>query len=133
MIHGALDGYSRMVVYLHAATDNKASTVLQLFQSAVQCYNLPSRVRSDCGIESIEVSRFMLQSRGLNRGSHITGTSVHNHRMERLWRDVNRVIVSRFLNIFLFLEQRTILDTCSLVFLFIQAFLVLLKRGGATK
>ena len=67
MIHGALDGYSRMVVYLHAATDNKASTVLQLFQTAVQCCNLPSRVRSDCGMENIEVPRFMLQSRGLNR------------------------------------------------------------------
>lgn len=43
----------------------------------------------------------------------MTGTSVHNQRIERLWRDVNRVIVSRFLNIFLFLEQRTILDTTS--------------------
>lgn len=30
-----------------------------------------------------------------------------------MWRDVNRVIVSRFLNIFLFLEQRAMLDATS--------------------
>ncbi|XP_068735298.1 uncharacterized protein [Montipora capricornis] len=107
-----------MVVYLRAATDNKASTVLQLFQTAVRCDNLPTRVRSDCGMENIEVARFMLQSRGLNRGSQITGTSVHNQRIERLWRDVNPVIVSRFLNIFLFLEQKTILETTGEVHLY---------------
>ena len=40
----------------------------------------------------------------------ITGTSVHNQRIERLWRDVNRVIVSRFLNIFMYLEHVQWLD-----------------------
>ena len=37
-------------------------------------------------------------------------TSVHNQRIERLWRDVNRVVVSRFLNIFLYLERQNELD-----------------------
>ena len=118
VIHGGIDGYSRMIVFLHASTNNMASTVLQHFQSAVDRCNLPSRVRSDLGVENIEVARFMLQARGLNRGSHITGKSVHNQRIERLWCDVNRVIVSRFLNIFLFLEQRMILDATDEVHLF---------------
>ncbi|CAB4038688.1 Hypothetical predicted protein [Paramuricea clavata] len=33
-----------------------------------------------------------------------------SRQIERLWRDVNRVICSRFLNIFLFLEQRNLFD-----------------------
>lgn len=110
VIHGGIDGYSRLVVYLKASTNNTATTVFASFQEAVQQYNLPSRVRSDLGFENIEVGRYMLEQRGLNRGSIVTGTSVHNQRIERLWRDVNRIIVARFLNIFLYLEDQGVFD-----------------------
>ena len=118
VLHGGLDGFSRIIVFLQASTNNGASTVLQYFQSAVEHYNLSSRVRSDLGMENIEVAHFVLQERSLNRGSHITGKSVHNQRIEHLWCDVNRVIVSRFLNIFLFLEHSGILDPTDEVHLF---------------
>ena len=105
VIHGGIDGYSRLVVFLKASTNNRASTVFSCFQEAVTLFNLPSRVRTDLGLENIDVARFMVHTRGVNRGSIITGTSVHNQRIERLWREVNSIVCSRFINIFACLER----------------------------
>ena len=84
VVHGGIDGFSRLVVYLRASTNNRVDTVFSYFQEAPAMYNVPSRVRSDLGMENYEVGRFVLETRGLNRGSIITGTSVHNQRIERL-------------------------------------------------
>ena len=110
VIYGGIDGLSRLVVFLQASTNNRADSVLNLFKEATQRCNLPSRVRSDRWLENIAIGRFMIEARGKNRGSIITGNSVHNQRIERLWREVNRVVVSRFLNTFLYLEQCGVLD-----------------------
>ena len=44
VIHGGIDGYSRLPVYLQASTNNRADTVLNCFLSAVALYGLPSSV-----------------------------------------------------------------------------------------
>lgn len=80
VIHGGIDGFSRLVVYLGASTNNRAETVLNLFKHAVRNYGIPSRVRSDKGGENRDVATFMVHHRGTNRNSHIAGRSVHNQR-----------------------------------------------------
>ena len=72
------------------------------FLEAIRKYGLPSRVRIDQGRENIMVVRHMLESRGMNRGSIITGSSVHNQRVERLWKDMFSISYCYILSAVLF-------------------------------
>ncbi|KAK9978908.1 hypothetical protein ABG768_020644 [Culter alburnus] len=118
VIHGGIDGFSRLIVYLNAATNNNATTVLDAFLRAVSQYGLPSRVCSDKGGENIEVAHFMVQNRGENRNSHITGRSVHNQRIERLWRDVYTQVLDLFHELFYHLEVTGLLNPDDEIHLF---------------
>ena len=108
-----MDGYSCLITYLRCSNNNRASTVLELFLGGVGKYGVPSRVRSDHGGENIDVARFMISTRGTGRGSMITGSSTHNQRIERTWRDVHRVVARQFHNLFYFLESTNQLNPLS--------------------
>jgi hypothetical protein len=108
--HGGIDGYSRLIVYLKCSGNNRAETVLSLFEEATENYGTPSRVRGDHGCENGMVAQFMETRRGADRGSFIMGRSVHNSRIERLWRDVHYGVIQTFYALFYYLESESVLD-----------------------
>lgn len=75
IIHGFIDGYSRFVVGIRASNNNRADTVLDLFEEC-RCRTraTPHRCRGDCGMENVRVADRMADLRGVS--SYIWGRSV---------------------------------------------------------
>ena len=109
VIHGGIDGYSRTVVFLKCSDNNRASILLSVFTSAVQKHGLPERVRTDLGGENVDVWRYMVEQHA-SMSAVVTGSSTHNERIERLWRDVYRCVGVLYHDCFRKLEEESYLD-----------------------
>ena len=119
VIHGCIDGFSRRIIYLHCSSNNLSSTVLSLFLNAIEKDGLwPSRIRVDQGVENVLVCEAMVEKQGEGRASFFAGPSTHNQRIERLWRDVFRVVGHYFYYIFYAMEDSGILNTTNPLHMF---------------
>ena len=131
VIHGGIDGYSRLICFLKCSTNNRKKTVEMLFLQSVQKYSWPSRVRSDYGGENILVWEHMIAMRGNNRGSVLTGSSTHNQRIERLWRDVFRCFGNVFYYTFQSMQESGLLDISNPLHMFILHYVYLPRINAA--
>ena len=130
--HCGIDGYSRLVLFLKCSNNNRADTVYNLFLEAVHQYGLPSRIRCDQGRENnIRVAQHLLHHRGAERRSVLVGSSVHNQRIERLWKDSHRCVTSTFYRLFYYLEYNELLDPISEEHLFAVHYVFLPRVNRA--
>lgn len=110
VLHHAVDRFSRLVVFGKCSTDNRASTVLALYQEALLKYGCPFRVRTDHGGENVDVWHDMNTAWGGDARSVILGSSVHNQRIKRHNRAVNEQEFIGFKEEFYDVERQGILD-----------------------
>ena len=81
-----------------------------VYIGACATYGLPSRIRVDDGGENNAVCCIMQLLRGMQHNAAIRGSSVHNQRIERLWRYMWNGATHVFYNLFYYMEDCNILD-----------------------
>ena len=72
VIHGYIDGYSRLITGLRASDNNSATTVLDIFLNAAHVYGIPCHLRGDHGTENIYVAAWMEENSNF-QGTYIWG------------------------------------------------------------
>ena len=96
--------------------------MLEEFLNGVSVFGLPMHVRSDHGGENIDVWQYMLSAHNSTK-SVITGSSTHNERVERMWRDLGRSVTSVYSSTFSVLERENLLDPLNEVDMFVLHFI----------
>lgn len=62
VIHWCIDGFSRRILYVNAACNNLAQTVLAMLEGAVSRCHFPKRVRAERGSENILIEKFVQEN-----------------------------------------------------------------------
>ena len=124
IVHGCVDGFSRLVIWMQISTNNRAKTQLSYLKAAIKELHItPSRMRGDLGGENTLMADEITVLRGLNRGSFIFGTSRNNIRIERHWRDLRRSFTQFWMTLLKQMERDRVLDVDDDKDLFLVQFL----------
>ena len=106
-INGAADGFSRMVMWLHAYTTNSNPRVISgYFTDEVEDRSgTPTQIRADLGTENCSVEQMQMFLRSthddeFSERCYITGSSNHNQRIEQWWRFLRKHHAQYWINVF---------------------------------
>ena len=119
-IHGAIDGYSRRIMWIEVgSTNNDPFVIAQYYLDCVrQVGGIPKIIRADCGTENVNVA--VLQRFFHNQDqSFLYGKSSCNQRIEAWWGMLKRGGMAWWINFFkdlrdcgLYLEDNVIEAEC---------------------
>jgi hypothetical protein len=112
-INGCIDGYSRYIIWLEAATTNSDPKVIASYfiESVRKRGGCPKRIRSDLGNENIFIENMQIFLRGEHRDdfagekSFLSGKSTHNQRIEWFWGLLRKEMGQYFMDLFSELEK----------------------------
>ena len=105
--------------------NNRASSTFSSFLQGTMRFGVPNRLRCDHGGENRLVARYMIIRRGIGRRAVLTGRSVHNQRIERLWVDVFARCLNVYYNLFQIMETQHVLDPDNGIHLFALQYVYL--------
>lgn len=112
VVHGCIDGYSRTLIYLTIMDNNRSKSTMQLFDAAVKEHQVPAAVYCDHGGENVRIADFMHANRPDDEFDPVkVGSSKHNTRIERLWRDARNVVLDFYITLFRSYEKDGMLLT----------------------
>lgn len=81
VLRAGVDGFSRTVVYIVCANDNKATTALEGFLGGLQDLEFLNVYRLTT---EVKMWRYMLEVHRENESCVLTGSSTHNERVEHV-------------------------------------------------
>ena len=118
-IHGAVDGYSRRVMWLEVCETNSIPAVIAKYflDTVKSVQKLPCIVRADRGSENVHIERIQMFLRGDHddefSGPHsfLYGKSTGNQRIESWWGILRKQCVNFWMNLFKDMVSRGILNT----------------------
>ncbi|XP_063680195.1 uncharacterized protein LOC134815582 [Bolinopsis microptera] len=115
-IYGALDTYSRKIIFLYIGRSNRDSEVIGriLFDHLLESRVLPQMLRFDKGTETVHaaaVHKTLLQLKNVDKEiTTILGPSTAN-KIERLWRQVREKVCDGFRHVLREIDQDGLYDS----------------------
>lgn len=113
-IHGAIDGFSRKILWLSCNSTNKDPVVIaNLFISCIKKFKMtPKIIRADRGTENVHIERLQQWITG-DDNCFKYGKSTRNQRIEALWSRLMKFILAWWIDFFQNMEYLGLLDISS--------------------